>query len=49
MPASRLAMVSYINAHGTSTEYNDANETTAIKTVFGRSGGQAGREFEPNR
>jgi len=27
--------VSYINAHGTSTEYNDANETQAIKTVFG--------------
>ena len=29
------ADVSYINAHGTSTEYNDANETQAIKTVFG--------------
>jgi len=27
--------VSYINAHGTSTEYNDKNETQAIKTVFG--------------
>ncbi|WP_059103977.1 beta-ketoacyl-ACP synthase II [Shouchella shacheensis] len=27
--------VSYINAHGTSTEYNDAFETTAVKTVFG--------------
>lgn len=27
--------VSYINAHGTSTLYNDLNETKAIKTVFG--------------
>jgi 3-oxoacyl-[acyl-carrier-protein] synthase II len=34
---ARLApeAVGYINAHGTSTEYNDANETKAIKTVFG--------------
>lgn len=24
----------YINAHGTSTEYNDKYETTAVKTVF---------------
>ncbi|WP_034429206.1 beta-ketoacyl-ACP synthase II, partial [Caldisalinibacter kiritimatiensis] len=26
--------VNYINAHGTSTFYNDKNETSAIKTVF---------------
>jgi 3-oxoacyl-[acyl-carrier-protein] synthase II len=27
--------VQYINAHGTSTEYNDRIETRAIKVVFG--------------
>src|SRR3954471_11552391 len=27
--------VGYINAHGTSTPFNDANETKAIKSVFG--------------
>ncbi|KOA19053.1 3-oxoacyl-[acyl-carrier-protein] synthase 2 [Clostridium homopropionicum DSM 5847] len=29
--------VSYINAHGTSTPYNDKFETAAIKTVFGEA------------
>ncbi|WP_170006710.1 beta-ketoacyl-ACP synthase II [Bacillus fonticola] len=27
--------IQYINAHGTSTEYNDKFETAAVKTVFG--------------
>jgi 3-oxoacyl-[acyl-carrier-protein] synthase II len=29
------AEVDYVNAHGTSTHFNDLNETLAIKTVFG--------------
>lgn len=28
--------ISYINAHGTSTKFNDENETSAIKTVLGK-------------
>ncbi len=30
-----ISEVDYINAHGTSTPFNDKNETAAIKTVFG--------------
>jgi 3-oxoacyl-[acyl-carrier-protein] synthase II len=29
--------VDYLNAHGTSTQLNDANETKAIKTIFGEA------------
>jgi beta-ketoacyl-acyl-carrier-protein synthase II len=30
-----VADIDYLNAHGTSTHYNDKNETLAVKTVFG--------------
>jgi 3-oxoacyl-[acyl-carrier-protein] synthase II len=31
----QLAGQTYVNAHGTSTQYNDAMETVALKSVFG--------------
>jgi 3-oxoacyl-[acyl-carrier-protein] synthase II len=34
---ARPEEVQYINAHGTSTPYNDLNETLAIKAVFGEA------------
>lgn len=33
-----MSQVGYINAHGTSTAYNDKFETMALKAVFGEEG-----------
>ena len=42
------ASVDYINAHGTSTPYNDKFETLAIKKVFGEHASRC-RSVQPNR
>jgi 3-oxoacyl-[acyl-carrier-protein] synthase II len=31
----KIEEIQYVNAHGTSTPFNDKNETAALKTVFG--------------
>ena len=35
MAGYSLNEIDYVNAHGTSTEYNDKFETAAMKEVFG--------------
>jgi len=41
--------VDYINAHGTSTPYNDRLETLAIKKVFGEQCTESSPSARPNR
>ncbi len=36
----QMADCTYVNAHGTSTQYNDAMETVALKSVFGTDAGK---------
>ena len=45
MSGMKKTDISYVNAHGTSTNYNDKFETMAIKTVFGDHATSKSGEF----